>query len=140
MNTAHGQPEPILPDVDEPVAAPFWAACARGELVVQACGTCGRRRMPPREMCPDCQSFEVDWHTVDGRGRVWSFVVAHPPLLPYYAERSPYVVAVIELADDPSIRLVGQVLDADPTRLQIGDEVRVDFAETGGVTLPHWRA
>jgi hypothetical protein len=131
---------PVLPDVGDPVAAPFWAACARGELVVQACSACGCRRMPPREMCPQCQSFEVAWQQVSGRGRVWSFVVVHPPLLPWYAADAPYVVAVVELADDPSIRLVGRVLGASPETVSIGDDVRVEFVDTEGVALPHWRA
>src|SRR2546429_6268775 len=37
----------LLPDVEDPDAAEFWAGCARGELLVQTCKSCGLRRMPP---------------------------------------------------------------------------------------------
>lgn len=132
------------PDGD---SAPFWEGCAAGELRVQTCGSCGRRRMPPRPMCPRCQSLDVDWSRTSGRGRVWSFVVAHPPLLPAYAAEAPYNVAVIELEEDPSIRFVGNVVDGpdallnsvDPRGLVIGEPVKVCFAApVDGIALPRW--
>jgi len=128
----------ILPDLDDDDGAPFWAACARGELVIQACAACGRRRMPPRPMCPWCRSLDARWDVMAGTAHVWSFVVAHPPLLPAYAERAPYIVAVIELDDDPSIRLVGGV---EAERIAIGDAVRVVFSQVADdVWLPQWVA
>src|SRR5205807_1494132 len=96
----------ILPDVEHPEAAEFWEGCAVGELRVQACASCGRRRMPPRPMCPWCRSFEVRWEPTSGRARVWSVVIPHPPLLPAYGDQAPYNVVVVELDDDPAIRFV----------------------------------
>ena len=76
----------VLPDLAGEDSAEFWAGCQRGELLVQACDDCGRWRFPPRPMCPDCQSVALHWVPTSGRASVWSFVVAHPPLLPAYAE------------------------------------------------------
>ncbi len=137
---------PLLPLPDED-SAPFWEGCARGELLVQACGECGRRRMPPRPMCPWCQSLDSTWEPTSGRGRIWSFVVAHPPLLPHYAEQAPYNVAVVELDDDPLIRFVGNVVatpdgalnQVDPRTLAIGQPVQVCFAPAiDGIAMPRW--
>src|SRR5436190_4247656 len=100
----------ILPDVTHPEASAFWEGCAAGELRVQACASCGRRRMPPRPMCPYCQSFDDRWDVMSGLARVWSVVIPHPPLLPAYGNQAPYNVVVVELADDPSIRFVGNVV------------------------------
>lgn len=138
----------ILPDVTHEEAAAFWAGCAAGELRVQACGSCGRRRMPPRPMCPHCNSFDTTWELMSGRGRVWSVVIPHPPLLPAYGDQAPYNVVVVELDDDPTIRLVGNVvLDADaplnsiePHAVEIGDEVQVVFSHVAeDVWLPQWK-
>lgn len=140
-------PEPLLPEPDE-VSAPFWEGCAAGELRVQACGACGRRRFPPRHRCQACLSPDVRWGAVSGRGTIWSWVVAHPPLLPAYAEQAPYNVVVVALEEDPSLRLVGNVVEApedrldavDPATLAIGQPVEVVFAPAGdGVVLPRWR-
>ncbi|WP_030989524.1 Zn-ribbon domain-containing OB-fold protein [Streptomyces sp. NRRL WC-3744] len=132
----------MLTPVTDTDGAPFWEYAARGELRVQACADCGEPRFPPRPCCPHCQSFASEWRPVSGRGRVWSYVVPHPPLLPDYAEQAPYNVVVVELEEVPRIRLVGNVvasagapLDSlDPARLRIGARVRVVFS--GG--LPQW--
>jgi uncharacterized protein len=140
------QSELLVPDVDDPEHAAFWEACARGELVVQACGECGRRRMPPRPMCPTCRSVEVEWVMTSGRGRVWSFIVPHPPLLPAYSELAPYNAIVVELEEDPSVRFVGNLVasvdapinSVDPGTIQIGEPVRVVFHVVDGISFPRW--
>ncbi|WP_329273208.1 Zn-ribbon domain-containing OB-fold protein [Streptomyces sp. NBC_01451] len=132
----------LTPVVDED-GAPFWGYAAQGELRVQTCADCAEPRFPPRPCCPHCQSFASEWRAVSGRGRVWSFVVPHPPLLPDYAELAPYNVIVVELADAPRIRLVGNLVtgpDAPlnsfpPERIRIGARVQVVFSSAG---LPQW--
>jgi uncharacterized OB-fold protein len=132
--------ELVLPDVNDEVAGPFWAGCREGLLRIQACAACGRRRMPPRPMCPACQSLDARWDAVAGTGTVWSYAVPHPPLLPAYAERAPYAVVVITLDDDPSIRLVGDCVEGtDPQSLSIGDPMQVAFERVADdVWLPRW--
>ncbi|NSC22289.1 hypothetical protein FM076_14260 [Streptomyces albus subsp. chlorinus] len=143
-------PPGLLLPVPDDDGAPFWEYAARGELRVQACDGCGAWRFPPRPCCPRCGSFARVWQPTSGRGRVWSYVIAHPPLLPGYAELAPYDVAVIELADDPAIRLVGNVVAApdaapgsvDPDRLRIGAPVRAVFATVKDgerhMCVPRW--
>jgi len=137
----------ILPDVSHPEVARFWEGCAAGELRIQVCASCGRRRMPPRPMCPYCRSFDDRWEVMSGRARVWSVVVPHPPLLPAYGNQAPYNVVVVALEDDPSIRLVGNIVSGageplnsiDPHTVEIGDELRVVFAQVADdVWLPQW--
>jgi uncharacterized protein len=133
--------ELLLPDVDDPVAGPFWAGCAAGELRVQACASCGRRRMPPRPMCPWCQGLDARWDALAPTGTVWSFAVPHPPLLPAYAERLPYAVLVVTLDDDPSIRVVGDTATGVAVdSIAIGGAVEVAFERVADdVVLPRWR-
>lgn len=131
--------EMLLPQPDQH-SQPFWDGCLAGELRVQRCEDCGRRRMPPRPMCPHCGSFDHVWEATSGRGRIWSYVVPHPPLLAAYEELLPYVVAVIELDEDPTIRFVGMV---EPPDVTIGAAVKVGFDEPvddgeGPVRLPRW--
>jgi len=136
----------LLPDLSDVDAQGFWEGCAKGELRVQRCAACGEVRFPPRPMCPACRSIESDWQAVCGRGRIWSFVVAHPPLLPAYAEFAPYPVVTVELEEDPALRMVGNLLDSaqgdineiDPESIQIGEAVRVVFTPVDDVHLPRW--
>lgn len=137
----------VLPDVEHPDTGGFWQACARGELVVQRCGSCGRRRFPPRPMCPWCRSVEAEWDPVSGRATVWSFVVSHPPLLPAYQQHAPYNVVVVALDDDPALRMVGNLVaeegappnSVDPATIRIGEPVRVVFEQVADdVVFPRW--
>jgi uncharacterized OB-fold protein len=137
----------LLPDLEGADGAEFWAGAARGELLVQACAECGRRRFPPRPMCPHCRSTTVRWERMSGRATVWSFVVPHPPLLPAYAELAPYNVVVVALDEDPGIRMVGNLVtgpdgaidEIDPSTIRIGEPVEVVFATVDDTTLPRWR-
>jgi hypothetical protein len=136
----------LLPDIEDETAAAFWEGTARGELLVQACGACGRWRMPPRPMCPYCQSTAVRWDATSGRGRIWSYIVPHPPLLPAFAEFAPYNAIIVELEEDPLIRYAGNLVasaqgpinEIDPATIQIGEPVQVVFAEIEEVFLPRW--
>lgn len=136
-----------LPSTDDPEDAPFWQAALRGELVIQKCDGCGRRRFPPRPVCPHCHSFASTWQPVSGFGQVWSHVTPHPPLLPVFAAQAPYNVVLVELEDDPTIRMVGNVVPAagvpinslDPHSIHIGMRVKVVFDQVADdVALPRW--
>ena len=120
-------------------SAPFWDGCSRGELLAQRCAVCGRMRFPPRPTCPHCRSFEVEWTRLAGTGRVWSWIRAHPPLLPAFAAMAPYISVVVALDEDPvHLRMVGLFAgDAEPA---IGDRVRVEFETVGDSVLPRWHA
>lgn len=133
----------MLSPVTDTDGAPFWGYARQGELRVQACADCGEPRFPPRPCCPHCQSFAAEWRRTEGHGRIWSYVVPHPPLLPAYAEQAPYNVVVVELADAPRVRLVGNLVaeagarldSVPPERIRIGARVQVVFTDGG---LPQW--
>lgn len=139
----------LVPETDEESAG-FWEATARGVLAIQACDGCGALRHPPRPMCPHCHATERTWQEVSGRGTVWSYVAAHPPLLPAYADRAPYNVIIVALDEDPTVRLTGNLLTADdgafsdpdsladPAGIEIGEPVRVTFEPRGDLQLPQW--
>ncbi len=139
---------PVLPDVDDQVAAPFWRGAHEGRLLVQSCGACETPRFPPRLFCAQCASPNIGWRQSKGGGRIWSWVVAHGPTLPAFADRVPYPVVVVELDDMPAIRMVGNLvaapgaaIDSVPTSaISIGMPVTVSFETIAhGVVLPMWR-
>jgi uncharacterized OB-fold protein len=137
----------LLPPVDAD-SRPFFDAAARGELWIPRCAATGRLVFPPRAFSPFAPGGALEWVRVSGRGAIWSFAVPHPPLLPWYAERAPYVVLAVALDEDPRVRLVGNLVareggaigEADPRSVGIGARVRVCFERVSDeVTLPRWR-
>jgi uncharacterized OB-fold protein len=153
MTTGDSPPgaDAFLVPPGDPESDGFWEGTAAGELRMQACGTCGELRFPPRVMCPHCQSTERFWRTVSGRGTIWSFVVPHPPLLPAYSSVAPYGVITVTLDEGPGLRMVGNLVsgpggainEIDPDGIQIGEPVRVVFSprprpDGTEVFLPQW--
>jgi len=138
--------EPLLPPVHED-AAPFWEGTRAGELRIPRCPETGRLFFPPRAVSPFAPHREPEWATVSGRGVIWSFVVPHPPLLPWYAERAPYAVVAVALDEEPTVRLVGSLVareggaidEVDPATIAIGAPVRVVFERMSPeIVLPRW--
>jgi len=136
-----------LPATDYPPDAPFWSAALRSQLSIQQCAYCQRLRFPPRPMCPHCQSVEHAWVALSGRAKVWSFTMPQPPLLPIFEKMLPYVVVLAEIVEDPSIRIIGNLVsetyesitNVDITNLKIGADLRVRFRSCAiDVALPCW--
>jgi uncharacterized OB-fold protein len=137
----------LLPATDEPDSAGFWAAARERRFVVQQCGGCGRLRFPPRSHCRACQSAQFAWTDMSGRGRIWSYAVAHKPVLPAFEPYAPFPIVIVALEEDARLRIAGNVLAApgapinsvDPATLRIGQSVEVCFEKMAeDVMLPRW--
>ena len=94
-------PSRPLPDVTEPLMAPFWQAARRHVLVVQKCDNCGDVRFPPLEICSTCWSTEQTWQEIEPTGTVWSFVVYHRALAPSMKDDVPYVIGRVKTDAGP---------------------------------------
>src|SRR6185437_7051772 len=66
-----GLPAPV-PENDG-LDKPYWDATRRGELMVQRCRKCGTFQWGPEWICHKCLGFDLDWHKVSGRGRIYSW-------------------------------------------------------------------
>lgn len=138
----------IAPQIDE-YSRPFWEGAANGMLQIQACAACGRRRFPPRPMCPYCQSMATEWHPMSGRGSIWSYIIPHPPLLEEFGDLPGFNAVVVALEEDESMRLIGNLVtdpdapinSVDPEDIKIGAAVQVVFPEVApGVRVIRWVA
>jgi uncharacterized OB-fold protein len=130
---------PLDPVVDD-CNRTFFESAAAGVLRIQACAVCGLHRHPPHERCPRCHGAEVVWREAGSTGRIWSFVVGHPPLPGPFAEIAPVTVVLADLDEPEGIRVMGTLLDAGDRTPEIGDPVEIVFASVaGGPVLPHWR-
>jgi hypothetical protein len=127
----------LCPDVD---TRPFWEFCRRRELRFQRCVACRRFRHPPLPGCPHCGDTAIEWTRVAGRGRIFSYTIAHHAAVPPLATEVPYNVVVVEFDDAPGARLVTNVIDVTPASIRVGGAVEVVWDEPSpGVVLPRVR-
>ncbi|MBK3630550.1 Zn-ribbon domain-containing OB-fold protein [Streptomyces asoensis] len=113
-----------VPEADSFTRA-YWDAAAAGRLLIRRCGACARAHHYPREFCPHCWSEDVTWEEASGLATLYTWSVVHRNDLPPFGERTPYVAAVVDLAEGPrmSTEFVGE---GEPAR---GMELAVAFRD-----------
>ncbi len=112
----------------------FWTSGADGTLRIQGCADCGTLVHPPVPVCPVCGCRSSTPTAVSGRATVVGYTVNqhqwHPDL------PAPYVIAVVALAEDPSVRLTTNIVGCDDDDVHVGLEVTVRFEHVEDVWLP----
>lgn len=116
---------------------PFWAAADEGRLVYMHCGECGHNWLPAREDCPNCLAPDPMWETASGDATLVSWVVYHMAYDPAFADRLPYVCAVVELAE--GARFVSNIVGIDDLgSLRIEQPLRLRIEDEGTVRVPRF--
>jgi uncharacterized OB-fold protein len=129
-----------LPDVDRELGAPFWESARRHELRIQRCQECRRWIWYPQHLCYECNSANLGWEAIGGKGTVYSFIVVRHGLHPYFATRLPIAVALVSLDDAPYVRLTANILECPPEEVRVGMPVEVVWERVDDrVTLPQFR-
>jgi uncharacterized OB-fold protein len=118
----------------------YWDGARDGKLVLLRCATCGLFVHPPtRSTCPSCRSEQLTPFEASGRGTVYSWSVMHTGGNPGFEDKLPYTVLVVELAEQPGLITIGNLVGASPIDLAIGLPVEVTFEKIDDqVTLPQW--
>ncbi len=123
-----------LPDIDDPLTAPFFAAAARDELRIPWCTTCESHVWYPEARCATCGGA-LRWRSVSGRGTLFSWAVVERVFLPAFADRVPFITALIALEEDPRVRLCSYLVDAAPSELQAEQLCSVVFRDLSFPTV-----
>jgi uncharacterized OB-fold protein len=103
---------------------PFWEAAKRQELSLPRCPRCALLHYPPPPRCPKCLGIELRWERLSGRGRLKAWTTVAIDLLP--GVKPPYVIAEVELAEQPDLVMVAHVTGGP---LRVDAEVDTAFAE-----------
>jgi uncharacterized protein len=128
--------EPPRPAPDA-LTQPFWDGVTEGRLLIQRCNSCGHYIHYPRPVCRFCRSTDLAWSEVSGRGTIYSYTVTVQPFHPFWADRTPYVVATIELAEQAHLHFLSNIVDVEESEISVGMPVAVTFQEIApGLTLP----
>ncbi len=77
------------------------------------------------------------WERASGRATLYTWSVVHRNDLPPFGERTPYVAAVVDLAEGP--RLMTEIVECPAADLRVGMAVEVVFREAGEFRVPVFR-
>ena len=108
---------------------------ASKKLMGSKCKKCNAMYVPPRKLCTKCNSTDVEWIEMSGKGKVAAFscigVGATFMADKGYSMKKPYCFSVIKLDEGPMVS--GQLIGVDeskPETIKIDSPVKVTFLET----------
>lgn len=135
-------PEPVLRPLPLPDDAsdPFWAAARAGRLAIQRCAKCRRWNHAPSLACPSCGSFDLGCEDVSGQATLFSWSIIREAPAPGFRDRLPLIVGIVELAEQPHLLMVANILGLAEADLRLGLPLQVEFEPVDDeCTLPQFR-
>lgn len=112
----------------------FWTAGEQGQLLIYRCKACTRFFHPPAPVCFRCRSTNVGPENVSGRATVATYSVNVHPWYPSFPP--PYIVAIVEIEEDPSVRLTTNIVGCSTEAIHVGLKVEVLFEHREDVWIP----
>jgi len=119
-------------DPDDVADAGFdeWLDAAEtGDAYCLECAN-GHGSLPPRRVCPDCGSTDLEEVALPDTGEIETFTITHVPT-PAFEDDAPYATAIVNVGP---VRITGQVVGIDPEAVETGLEVELEItvSETTG--------
>ena len=108
---------------------------AEKKLMGSKCKDCGETYVPVRKLCTKCNTANMEWVEMSGKGKVAAFTsitVGTPFFVEKgYGRNKPYCFSVIKLDEGPMVsgQLVG-VDESKPESISVDMPVKVKFLET----------
>ena len=122
------------PDITE-LNRPYWDELAAGALTFQRCKGCGCAWLPVRSECPQCLANDWGRERAAGGATLVSWVVYHHAYHPAFAQRLPYVVAVVQLDEGP--RMISNIVGG-LAGLRIDQRLALKIEEESGMAVPRF--
>ncbi|MEO5841218.1 MAG: zinc ribbon domain-containing protein [Acidimicrobiales bacterium] len=119
----------------------FYAGWLQRRLLVNRCNACHQWHHPPKPVCPNCWSRDLEATEVSGRGTIHLLMLLHqgPPAPGVDYSAGPHPVATVELAEQPALRFTTTVVDCAVDDLAIGLPVELTWIDRDGVPFPAFR-
>ncbi|HKV90324.1 MAG TPA: OB-fold domain-containing protein [Thermoplasmata archaeon] len=117
-----------LEDERQTRLAPFYRNLREGRLSTTRCRRDGKLAWPPRVVCPECHTADLDWVDLPQEGRIYacSAVLVGAPL--GMESEVPFAVGLVELEGIP-FRLFGRIVGSPWEACHIGQRVRAEGYE-----------
>ncbi len=112
----------------------FWEGGSDGKLHIQRCNECETWIHPAQPLCPECFSKNIEPVAVSGRASVATYTLNHHQWVP--ADDHPYVIAIVELEEDPRVRLTTNIVNCPAEDVHIDMQVQVCFQQYESVFIP----
>jgi uncharacterized OB-fold protein len=108
--------------------------------MIQRCRKSGHFIHWPRPVCRFCLSTDLEAEQVSGRAALYSWTVVNQAFHAYYADKVPYLLATVELAEQLGLMFFTRLTDCREEDLSIGKPMQVRFEDVApDLTFPLFR-
>ena len=113
----------------------FYRFAGQEKLMAAKCKTCQTLLLPPKPMCTNCLSSNLEWVELKKKGTLVTFTVIYIPPK-QFESMAPYAVGILKLEDGP--KLLGMILGIETQKIKAGMELVIDFDKTTPSQWPMW--
>jgi len=113
----------------------FYKLIAEGKLMAAKCKQCGKLFLPPRPMCTNCYSKDLEWTQLKGEGQLLTYTVIHVSPK-QFQDMIPYAVGIVKLTE--GLQLPGMIRNIEPDKIRVGMKLKVDFDTALPSEWPQW--
>ena len=136
MHTSVAPPLPVA----NPLTEFFWEGTRAHKLLILRCQSCGHFVHYPRPVCERCLSEDLAPEEVSGNATLYSYTITMKPWHPFWVDKVPYVLASVELPEQPDLKMLTNIVECEHDALEIGMPVEVTFREVAAeLTLPFFK-
>ncbi len=136
MDTSVAPPLPVA----NPLTEFFWEGTRAHKLLILRCQSCGHFVHYPRPVCERCLSEDLAPEEVSGNATLYSYTITMKPWHPFWVDKVPYVLASVELPEQPDLKMLTNIVECEHDALEIGMPVEVTFREVAAeLTLPFFK-
>ena len=100
----------------------FFNNLREGRLTTTKCKKCGKLLWPPRIMCSNCLSNELEWVDLGKEGELYTFTDMRVGAPLGFVEDVPFCIGIIKIG---GLLISTRIDDAKYDELKIGDRLRL---------------
>ncbi len=118
----------------------YWQKAKEGELWLRKCNACGEAYFYPRDISPCCFSRDTTWIKASGKATLYTYGIVQRAPHPGFVEDVPFVTAIVELEEGPTMPTNIVIDDPTPENLQVGMALEAVFEDiTDTIALPKFK-
>lgn len=104
----------------------FFKNLREGRLTTTKCKSCGKLLWPPRIVCPECMSDELEWVDLGSEGELYAFTEMRLGAPLGFVEDVPFCIGIVKI---DGLSISARIDDTKYEDLEIGDKVQLKIVE-----------
>jgi len=104
----------------------FFKNLKEGRLTTTKCKKCAKLLWPPRIVCPDCLSNELEWVDLGTEGELYAFTEMRVGAPLGFVQDVPFCIGIVKIG---GLLISARIDNAKYEQLKIGDKLKLKIVE-----------